>query len=136
MNPGMKVRYEGDLRCSAVHLKSGKTLTTDAPPDNNGKGEAFSPTDLLCTSLAVCMITLMGIAATKKDLVLGEIEADIEKVMANDPRRVSEIYIHFRMERKDLDEKERMLLERVAHTCPVARSIHPDILQRITFEYY
>ena len=94
----MKVQYNGDLRCTATHIKSGNQVITDAPTDNNGKGEAFSPTDLLCTSLSTCMMTLMGIAANSKEIQLGQIDADIEKIMGSDPRRVSGINIQFRIQ--------------------------------------
>ncbi len=133
--PGMKVVYEGGLRNRATHVRSGNTLMTDAPPDNNGKGEAFSPTDLLCTSLAACMITLMGIAAASKEIATGKIEAEIEKVMAADPRRVSKIIIAFKIEDKNYTEREKSILENAALTCPVAKSLHPDISQNISFQY-
>jgi putative redox protein len=133
MNPGMKVTYNGELRNTAVHLRSGNMLTTDAPTDNNGKGEAFSPTDLLCTSLACCMITLMGIAANSKDIKLGNIEADIEKIMASDPRRVSCIRVEMRIENLHYSEREMTILKNAALTCPVAKSLHPEIEQVIDF---
>ncbi len=133
--PGMKVVYQGSLRNEATHLKSGNTLRTDAPPDNKGKGEAFSPTDLLCTSLATCMITLMGIAADSKGIILGNVEAEIEKVMAADPRRVSHIIIALKIEGMNYTEREKAILENAAKTCPVAKSLHPDIVQEVTFQY-
>lgn len=133
--PGMKVVYQGGLRNEATHLKSGNTLITDAPPDNNGKGEAFSPTDLLCTALATCMITLMGIAADSKEINLGNVEAEIEKVMAADPRRVIHIIIALKIEGTNYTEREKAILENAAKTCPVAKSLHPDIIQELTFQY-
>ncbi len=135
MNPGMRINYEGHLRNRAVHLRSGNELITDAPTDNHGKGGAFSPTDLLCTSLASCMITLMGITAEGKGILLGNITADIEKVMYGEPRRVGEIHIHLTIEDKGYSEKERTILENAAKTCPVAKSIHPDIKQVVDFRY-
>ena len=135
MNPGMTVTYQGELRNQAEHIKSGNTLITDAPTDNHGKGEAFSPTDLLCTSLASCMITLMGITANSKGIHLGKVEASIEKVMYSEPRRVGEIHIHLMVENKDYSDKEKAILENAALTCPVAKSIHPDIKQEISFSY-
>jgi len=135
MNPGMTVSYQGELRNRAEHLKSGNTLITDAPTDNHGKGEAFSPTDLLCTSLASCMITLMGITANSKAILLGNVEASIEKVMYSDPRRVGEIHIHLVVENKGFTDKDKAILENAALTCPVAKSIHPDIKQEVTFSY-
>jgi uncharacterized OsmC-like protein len=131
----MKVRYNGDLRCTATHLKSGNEVITDAPTDNNGKGEAFSPTDLLCTSLTTCMITLMGITANAKEIKLGEIEADIEKIMGSDPRRVSGINIHYRIQNLNYTSREIEILKNAAMTCPVAKSIHPDIELGIDFQF-
>jgi putative redox protein len=135
MNPGMIVTYKGDLRNEATHLRSGNQLITDAPIDNHGKGEAFSPTDLLCTSLAACMITLVGITAESKGIRLGFVEAKIEKVMHNEPRRVGEIHIEIRIEDCGYSDREKSILEHAAQTCPVARSLHPDIKQEIVFSY-
>lgn len=131
----MKVTYNGELRNTAVHLRSGNMLTTDAPTDNNGRGEAFSPTDLLCTSLACCMITLMGIAAESKQIELGNIEAEIEKTMVSDPRRVSKIRIVLRIENPGYTDREISILKNAALTCPVAKSLHPDIEQVVDFEW-
>lgn len=135
MQAGMKVSYRGGLRNEAVHFRSGNTLITDAPPDNHGRGEAFSPTDLLCTSLACCMITLMGIAAESKGISLGKVEADIEKTMASDPRRVSRIHIVLHIENPGYDEREMSILKNAALTCPVAKSLHPDMEQVVDFEW-
>jgi uncharacterized OsmC-like protein len=135
MNPGMTVTYQGELRNRAEHIKSGNFLITDAPTDNHGKGEAFSPTDLLCTSLASCMITLMGITANSKGIQLGKVEARIEKVMHSEPRRVGEIHIHLELENNDFTAREKEILENAALTCPVAKSLHPDIKQEVTFGY-
>jgi len=135
MNPQMTATYQGQLRNQATHLKSGSILITDAPTDNQGKGEAFSPTDLLCTSLATCMLTLMGITSQNKGFQLGKVHAEIEKVMASDPRRVCEIRIRFTFEPNRYTEKEKTILENAAKTCPVAQSIHPNIIQVIEFVY-
>lgn len=132
----MKVSYQGGLRNEATHVRSGNKLITDAPPDNHGRGEAFSPTDLLCTSLASCMITLMGISAESKNITLGKIDADIEKIMASDPRRVSGINLAITIEDKNFTEREKTILENAALTCPVAKSIHPDIAVQVNFTYY
>lgn len=132
----MKVSYQGGLRNEATHVRSGNKLITDAPPDNHGRGEAFSPTDLLCTSLASCMITLMGITAESKNITLGKIDADIEKIMASDPRRVSGINLAITIEDKNFTEREKTILENAALTCPVAKSIHPDIAVQVNFTYY
>ena len=131
----MGVSYNGGLRCFATHFKSGVTTMTDAPPDNHGKGESFSPTDLLCTSLACCMITLMGITADQKEILLEHVEADIEKIMASNPRRVDEIKIHLRIKNLNYGEREKSILENAALTCPVAKSLSTDLRQTISFEY-
>jgi len=131
----MKVQYNGDLRCTATHIKSGNQVVTDAPTDNNGKGEAFSPTDLLCTSLTTCMITLMGITANSKDIQLGQIDADIEKIMGSEPRRVSGINIRFKIKDLNFTQREKEILKNAALTCPVAKSIHSDIELGIDFQF-
>lgn len=135
MNTSMTVKYNGQLRCIGTHLKSGNQVTTDAPVDNHGKGEAFSPTDLLCTSLACCMITLMGITADSKEITLGNIDADIEKIMESNPRRVGEIKIRFQIEDKGYAEREKSILENAAHTCPVAKSLSSELKQTVEFVY-
>ena len=129
----MKARYNGDLTCTATHLKHGVELTTDAPLDNNGKGSTFSPTDLLCTSLATCMMTLMALTSNAKGIQLGHIEVNIEKIMASEPRRVSGINLHFTIENKGFDHREMEILKNAALTCPVAKSIHPDIIVNTEF---
>lgn len=127
-----KVFYKGNLRCEAVHLKSGQTIVTDAPTDNHGRGEAFSPTDLLSTSLANCMLTIMGIAAGERDVLLINAYAEIEKIMATSPRRVSEIRVKIFLPSK-YPENDRYRLEHAARNCPVAKSLHPEIHQKIEF---
>lgn len=128
------VHYEGQLRSNCIHLQSGNTLITDAPTDNNGKGEAFSPTDLLATSLASCMITVMGINAEQNDIEFQGVEAEVEKIMGADPRRVQGVNIKISMDAK-LTEKERTILERTAVTCPVALSLGKELNQRVEFNY-
>ncbi|MDF2435727.1 MAG: OsmC family protein [Bacteroidota bacterium] len=127
--------YKGNLRTEAVHNRSGQTIITDAPIDNNGKGEAFSPTDLLATSLGNCMLTIMGIVAGRNQLDIEGTMVDITKVMAENPRRVAEIIVEFKMTGKNYSEKDRTLLENAAKTCPVAKSLHPDLKQTISFNY-
>lgn len=131
----MRVSYLGDLRCEGTHLKSGNTVITDAPVDNNGKGEAFSPTDLLCTSLASCMITIMGITANSKDIVLKGVEADITKIMGTEPRRVVGVHIVMTITNENYTEREKEILKNAAMTCPVAKSLHPDIDQKVEFVF-
>lgn len=127
------VTYKGNLRTEATHLKSGNDIITDAPVDNNGKGEAFSPTDLVATSLASCMITIMGIKADRMDLDIEGAAASVVKVMASGPRRIEEIQIQVTMPARSFQEGEKKILEKVARTCPVALSIHPDTKQTIDF---
>ncbi|MBP3946850.1 OsmC family protein [Psychrobacter sp. K31L] len=133
-----KVTYQGDLRTTAIHLQSNNEIITDAPIDNHGKGEAFSPTDLLATSLASCMLTIVGIKAhdmdmdMDMDIDIAGTTAEVTKVMAADPRRVSEIHIIVKFNR-ELDDRTQTIFYNTALTCPVAKSIHPDITQNITF---
>ena len=129
-----KVVYLGELRTACEHLQSGSTIITDAPLDNEGQGEAFSPTDTVATALASCMYTIMGIKARDHDLDLKDTYAEVTKTMASDPRRISKIEINFFL-RAEYSEKHRAILERAANTCPVIYSLHPDIEKVITFSY-
>jgi len=128
------VRYLGELRTSSMHMQSGTEILTDAPTDNHGKGETFSPTDMVANSLATCMLTIMGVKATDMNLELKGTTAEVTKVMAADPRRISEIHINFQMNLAD-DKKISTVLERSAMTCPVFFSLHPDIKKVITFNW-
>lgn len=130
----MTINYLGNLRCEAQHQRSGSKLTTDAPVDNNGKGEMFSPTDLLATSLVTCMITVMGIAAMKSGFELGDVESSVEKHMASGPRMVDRLAIKLILD-KEYDAKEKRIIERAALDCPVALSLHPDLSQEVEFIY-
>ena len=123
------VVYEGDLRTTCTHLRSGNNFETDAPTDNNGKGERFSPTDLMATSLATCMITVMGIKARTMGFDLNGVTVEVEKIMKADPRRVGGINLsfHFPQALHDVEEKTKKILRQVGITCPVQQSIHPDI---------
>lgn len=125
--------YLGELRTRARHLASGNEIITDAPADNQGKGEAFSPTDLLSASLGSCMLTIMGIAARTHSIRMEHTRLEITKVMATDPRRVSEIKLSFFMPQVQYSLKEKSILEHAARTCPVALSLHPDVRQEIQF---
>ena len=123
----IKIQYEGDLHCSATHVPSGTTLATDAPVDNNGRGESFSPTDLLATSLGVCMATVMGIVAKRKEISLEGMDVTVRKFMSEDtPRRVKRLELDLKMP-LPADHPERKLLESTGRGCPVHHSIHPDI---------
>lgn len=131
----ISTKYLGDLRCESVHLKSGSVVITDAPVDNKGKGEAFSPTDLLAASLATCMITIMGIVANQHGLNIEGLECDVTKIMSANPRRVAEIVIDFRFAKNDFNDKQRQILIDAAHSCPVALSIHLDLKKTISFGF-
>ncbi|MBS1619459.1 MAG: OsmC family protein [Bacteroidetes bacterium] len=128
-----EIIYEGQLRTRCRHIQSGTEIVTDAPIDNHGKGEAFSPTDLTATSLAACIITTMGIKANQMELDINGARAEATKVMASDPRRIAEIHVSIYMPAKSYTEKDRQIMERIAHTCPVALSLHPDLKQVVTF---
>jgi uncharacterized OsmC-like protein len=134
-----KVVYLENLMAVCTHLASGETLITDAPVDNMGKGSAFSPTDLCATSLASCMITTLGIYANNHQLVLGQMEAEVQKIMASDPRRISGIDIQLRIglsNEQMQDDHLKVLLSRVARACPVARSLHPDLVQQVDISFF
>jgi uncharacterized OsmC-like protein len=135
MSVTIKTKYLGDLRTTSTHIKSGNALITDAPVDNKGKGEAFSPTDLLATSLATCMLTVMGINANSHGLNIEGVECDVTKVMATNPRRVSEIIIEFTFASNDFDENAKKILQDAAYSCPVAFSLHPDLKKSVTFKF-
>ena len=123
------VVYEGELRTTCTHLLSSSAFETDAPPDNNGKGERFSPTDLLATSLATCMVTIMGIKARNMEIDIKGIKVEVEKIMKSEPRRVSGINLtfHFPENLKQMGEKDRTILKNAGLNCPVMHSIHPEI---------
>ncbi len=120
------VVYKGDLRCECTHLRSGTEIETDAPVDNRGKGERFSPTDTLCISLATCMITTMGIRAGDMNIDLKGTKIDVVKHMLSDPRRVGKIEVTLHLP-AIAEEKDRILLQKIGDGCPVMRSIHPDL---------
>ena len=131
-----EIKYEGNLRTSATHLYSGTMIETDAPLDNQGLAQRFSPTDLLATSLGNCMMTIMGIKARDMNIDLKGTKIEIQKHMKADPRRVGGIDVAFHFPKTlQLDEKSKTILENAALTCPVAKSIHPDILQHVKFNW-
>jgi len=131
-----KLIYKGDLRTVATHTLSGTVIETDAPPDNNGKGERFSPTDLVATAMAACMCTLMGIAARTHNINIDGVECEIVKIMAANPRRISEVKVDLHFS-KDITytDKEKKILEVAALTCPVIQSLHPDMKKTVTFDW-
>ena len=130
-----KITYLGNLRTLAVHLKSGNEIITDAPTDNNGKGEAFSPTDLVATALGSCMLTIIGIVAQEKNIQLGEISVSITKVMQSNPRKISEIHVDFEFDETNYSDKEKSIIKKAAETCPVALSMCKDIQQVLSFNF-
>jgi len=130
------VIYEGELRTVATHLQSGSLIETDAPVDNQGRGERFSPTDLVATALSSCMSTIMGIKARDLNVDLRGMKISILKIMKTDPRRIGGINLTFQCpESLQVDEKQRTILERAANTCPVIYSIHPDIEVKVEFNW-
>lgn len=135
--PTSKILYLGDLRTQATHLQSNETIITDAPVDNNGKGEAFSPTDLAATSLGSCAMTIMGIMANREGVDFTGSEIEVTKIMsAEAPRRIAKVIVDFTMKTPEvLSEGVQAKYVRAAHTCPVSLSLHPDIVQVFNFEW-
>jgi putative redox protein len=130
------VVYDGNLRTVCTHERSGTSIETDAPTDNQGKGERFSPSDLVATALGSCMLTIMGIKARDMQIDISGIKIDIEKIMKSDPRRIGGINLTFRIpEGLQLNQKQQTILENAAHTCPVFYSLHPDIEVNTSFHW-
>lgn len=128
------ILYEGNLRTLCTHTRSGTEINTDAPVDNRGKGERFSPSDLLATSLGTCMITIMGMKAADMNIDLKGVKIDVEKIMGTEPRRVTGINLTFHFPQNFIaDDKQKKILENAAHTCPVIKSLHPDIAVQTDF---
>lgn len=128
------IDYQGELHCTAQHLRSGKEIETDAPLDNNGKGEAFSPTDLMSTSLGLCMITIMGIKARDMGIDLKGTKISVGKVMASNPRRVAEVHLNLTIP-TPVSEKDKLILEAAGKACPVAKSLAPELVQKVQFHW-
>lgn len=135
--PTSKIVYLGDLRTQATHLQSNETIITDAPVDNNGKGEAFSPTDLAATSLGSCAMTIMGIMAKREGVDFAGSEIEVTKIMSSEaPRRIAKVIVDFTMKTPEaLSEEVKAKYVRAAHTCPVTLSLHPDIEQVFNFNW-
>jgi putative redox protein len=129
------VTYDSNLRTTCLHLHSGSSFETDAPSDNKGQGARFSPTDLIATGLGACLITTMGIKAETMDIKLDGAKVEVTKVMLSEPRRIGKIVIAVTMPALNLDEKTKEILERVGRTCPVERSLHPDMELDISFTW-
>lgn len=133
--PTATARYEGQLRTEATHVASGTVIQTDAPVDNHGRGEAFSPTDLMGTALGTCILTTMAIVAERHQVDLKGSTVQVKKIMSQDaPRRIAQFDVDLRLP-ASLSDSDRALLERTAHTCPVALSLNPEIRQEIRFVY-
>jgi len=128
--------YQGDLRCRAQHLQSGTLIETDAPTDNRGKGEKFSPTDLICVSLATCVITTMALKALSMEIELKDTKIDVKKYMLKDPRRVGQIDITMHFPHLNLGEEKILILEETGNTCPVAKSLHSDVKLNIQYKWF
>ena len=135
MNHSIINNYVGELRTSSKHIKSGEEILTDAPTDNNGKGQAFAPTDLVSSALCSCMTTVMGICAEKGGFKMPNSIAKITKIMSEEPRKIKEIRIELNFEENNLSEAQKNKLKNVGENCPVAKSLHPDINQIINFNF-
>jgi uncharacterized OsmC-like protein len=129
-----KVTYLGELRTSSIHIQSGTEILSDAPTDNHGRGESFSPTDTVSNGLGSCMMTVMGIKARDLEIDLTNSTAEVTKIMGTEPRRISEIHVKFDMA-ITVDQRMKLILERTAMTCPVFNSLHPDIKKMVTFNW-
>ena len=129
------IHYEGNLRCNATHLQSGTGIETDAPTDNRGKGERFSPTDLVCTALATCMATTMAMKASDIDIELKGMVIDVQKYMAAEPRRISKIDVKVNFPPTlVLEDTDRIYLQKIGDNCPVVKSLHTDIILNISYQ--
>lgn len=130
-----EIVYQGELRCELTHLFSGTKILTDAPLDNHGLAQAFSPTDLVAAAAGACMISIMGIKARDMKINLEGTKVSVEKVMASNPRRISEVNCNINFCKNNFDDKTKTILENAARYCPVLLSIHPDIKTEITFNW-
>lgn len=127
--------YNGELRTSATHVKSGTEIITDAPIDNHGKGEAFSPTDLVAAAFGSCLLTIMGVAESNFNLNLKGTKLKITKIMAENPRKIGEIIVELNFPANNYNEKQKQVIEHITRNCPVGLSLHPDIKQTIILNY-
>lgn len=129
------ITYKGDLRCECTHLQSGTIIETDAPTDNRGKGERFSPTDTVCVALGTCIITTMGIRANDMHIELKETQLEVTKHMLSEPRRIGKIEIVLNIPPVAIEEKDKKVLEMIGNNCPVAKSLHPDLEVNIRYNW-
>ncbi len=130
-----QVVYKGDLRCECTHLQSGSVIETDAPSDNKGKGERFSPTDTVCVALATCIITTMGIRAIDMQIDLTETKIDVTKHMLSEPRRIGKIEITLHLPNTGISEKDKNTLQLIGDNCPVMKSLHPNVEVITTYHW-
>lgn len=127
--------YKGDLRCECTHIQSGTVIETDAPTDNRGKGERFSPTDTVCVALATCIITTMGIRAADMNIDLSQTRLEVTKHMFSEPRRIGKIEIVLNIPNIGLDDNAKMIMQKIGDNCPVVKSLHPDLQVVITYNW-
>lgn len=127
--------YQGELRTHATHPFSGYTITTDAPLDNHGKAQSFSPTDLVATALASCMVTTMAILLKNENIAFEGSKLEVRKIMQSQPRKIQKIEIDFWVKSKGLTDEQKTTIEKIAHNCPVALSLHSDLIQDVRFHY-
>jgi uncharacterized OsmC-like protein len=130
-----EITYLGNLRTQSKHMASSNTIVTDAPIDNQGKGEAFSPTDLMSNALGCCMLTIIGIAANTHQFNIDGTVVEITKIMQSNPRKVAEIKVDFKFPSMNYTDKQKAIIENAAKTCPVALSLHPELIQTVSFSY-
>jgi len=130
-----EIIYKGELRCEMKHLRSGELVITDAPIDNNGKGEAFSPTDIVASACGSCALTVMGIAARTHNILMDGTKVTVLKIMSTNPRKISEVHLDFYFPSNNYSQKEKDILEHTAKTCPVLLSLNSDLKQNLKFHY-
>jgi len=129
------IMYKGELRCECTHLQSGTIIETDAPTDNRGKGERFSPTDTVCVALATCIITTMGIRAADMQINLAGTKLGVTKFMLSEPRRIGKITVNLELPGSGVEEKDRVILQKIGDNCPVMKSLHPDLEVITTYSW-
>lgn len=127
--------YKGDLRCECTHIQSGTIIETDAPTDNRGKGERFSPTDTVCVALATCIITTMGIRAADMNIDLSQTRLEVTKHMLSEPRRIGKIEVTLNIPKIGLDDNTKMIMQKIGDNCPVMKSLHPDLQVVTTYNW-
>jgi len=127
--------YKGNLRCECTHLQSGTVIETDAPTDNRGKGERFSPTDTVCVAVATCIITTMGIRAADMNIDLSQTRLEVTKHMLSEPRRIGKIEVVLNIPNIGLDDNTKMIMQKIGDNCPVVKSLHPDLKVETTYNW-